>query len=688
MNPRHSNPTRPDRTAHAPYNFVPLPEEIVRVDYPIPGHDTYTGHTGYLDCTLTTLSPTYTRGALDPEFFARWADNLREMMKHEQDRETYAQFFHLDAAYRPVIPGSSLRGMTRALIEVAGYGKIQWVGDDLKVTFRAVAAAKDDPLKEPYELILGKFGRNVRAGYVLRRGDAWYVQPALQPADLGWPGQDAYLKVKDRQIPSGAIPGLVRFNARNYRPQYHQVTFDVETRKGRRGKYVTLSRIGTVGAGYRYTGVLVCTGNMREAADSSQPSPRKNYALVLAENPQVSPLKIGEQSIADYVAGFTPFQKELPFDDQWGCLREGRPVFYVEKDGEVVAFGHSPNFRIPAWLNDTRRAATPFDFVPKELYQHVDEKGNEIIDLAEAIFGYVPEGERTTSCAGRVYFTHAVCEPDQGNVWLSQQSITPQILGTPKPTTFQHYLVQDKQRGHDPDDRRQLAHYGTPTSDGTVIRGHKLYWHKQEGLTATDFTESGDVEWATDTQHTQIKPVKAGVIFRFRVYFENLTDVELGALLWVLDLPGDHHHKIGMGKPLGLGSVVIKPRLVLTKRPSRYQQLLGINGWHTAEYEETDRQQFRQAFEQYILERMSQTERKNAQSLAEIPRIQMLLKMLEWPGPDADTGYMGLDQFKRRPVLPDPLHIEPSPSSPPAGPIAAKPPWRRELRGGKGRGRP
>ena len=74
MNPKHDNPTRSDRRAHAPYNFVPLPEQIVRVDYDIPGHDTYIGHTGYLDCALTTLSPTYTRATLNPDFFARWAD--------------------------------------------------------------------------------------------------------------------------------------------------------------------------------------------------------------------------------------------------------------------------------------------------------------------------------------------------------------------------------------------------------------------------------------------------------------------------------------------------------------------------------------------------------------------------------------------------------------------------------------
>lgn len=666
MNPRHNNSKRPDRIAHAPYNFVPLPEQIVQVDYEIPGHDVYTGYTGYLNCTLTTLTPTYTRAAMNPQFFAMWADEIRKMMQDDQAREEYAQFFHLDDAERPVIPGSSLRGMTRALVEIAGYGKVQWVGDDLKVTFRAVAAAKDDPLKEPYERMLGKFGRNVRAGYLLRKRDGWYVQPALQPSDLGWPGQDAYLKVKDWQVPSSAIPDLVRFNTLSYQPQYHEVSFDVKVRKGKRGKYATISQIGTISAGYKHKGALVCTGNMRETGSSDQPSPRKNYALVLAENYQVSPLKISEQSIADYLAGLTPFQKEPPFDGQTGCLKESRPIFYVERDGRIVAFGHSPNFRIPAWLNDTRRVSTPLDFVPEALHRHVDEAGNEVIDLAEAIFGYVPEGKRTSSRAGRVYFTDAVREPNQESVWLPEGIVTPQILGSPKPTTFQHYLVQDKNRRHNPDDKRQLAHYGTPTPSETVIRGHKLYWHKQEGLATADFVEAKTPDWSSDKQHTQIKPVQPGVAFRFRVYFENLTDVELGALLWALDLPDGHHHKIGMGKPLGLGSVAIEPRLVLTNCPARYRQLFDGDGWYTGEREELNRQQFREEFEQYVLKCMERKAREDAQSLAEVPRIQMLLKMLEWPGPDADTSYMELEKFKDRRVLPDPLHVgrasAPSPS--------------------------
>ena len=176
-------------------------------------------------------------------------------------------------------------------------------------------------------------------------------------------------------------------------------------------------------------------------------------------------------------------------------------------------------------------------------------------------------------------------------------------------------------------------------------------------------SENEDVDWKSDTQHTQIKPLAKGVTFHFRAYFENLTDVELGALLWVLDLPDGYYHKIGMGKPLGLGSVDIEPRLILIERSARYKKLLDDKGWYTGESKKIDFVPYKQAFEEYILKRNCVGQEVNhIRNLAQVPRIQMLLKMLKWPGPDPIlTRYMKIEpinEYKDRPVLPDSLNIE------------------------------
>jgi len=386
-------------------------------------------------------------------------------------------------------------------------------------------------------------------------------------------------------------------------------------------------------------------------------SPRSSHALVLDVDPNAKPLSISDGTIADYIQSLTPFQKEKLFSEKMGCLKEGCPVFYVSNDNNVLFFGHNPFFRVPAMLPGKKRISTPRDFIPEDL------RRCDMIDLAESIFGFASGENKFPGHAGRVFFTDAVLEAVEDSIWLTKKPVTPKILASPKPTTFQHYLVQDKQKHHDPEVKSQLAHYATPTPNETVIRGCKIYWHKNN-VNKGDFTEENNDD-NNDTQHTKIRPVNSGVTFNFRIYFENLRDCELGAMLWTLKLPGEqgiqYRHKLGMGKPLGLGSVRVEPTLFISDRTERYNKLFDVDSDKfcegISEKSDTDVQDIIQTFEKYILNSL----KPGCSSLSGIPRIQMLLKMLEWPGPNPnETEYMTIepiDQYKERPVLPDPFNI-------------------------------
>jgi hypothetical protein len=58
MLPKHLKEVPEDRKAIAPYNFVELPNKVVESE-PLPSHDSYdlNRHTGRINCTLTTESP-------------------------------------------------------------------------------------------------------------------------------------------------------------------------------------------------------------------------------------------------------------------------------------------------------------------------------------------------------------------------------------------------------------------------------------------------------------------------------------------------------------------------------------------------------------------------------------------------------------------------------------------------------
>src|ERR1043165_4462608 len=669
--PKHTNP-RPERTASAPYNFIPLPEVVVKAvsnANELPHHSRYDDdrHTGHFEVKLTTKSPLYVRCPSTLEEFLRQERGDDANQPFRQQAKNTPHFFYTRDPNQPVIPGSSLRGMLRSLLKIVSYVKVERVTDSLKITYRAVAAAKDDPLAEPYRQIIGKFGRNVRAGYLVSQGDDWYIRPAKKPSDFKLPDRSTYLKVKERRIPDGAIPGFVRLNSENYKPQYHAVTFEARVKKDKNGHpYTDVSNIGPVRAGFHHQGMLVCSGNMLETGGEDVVSPRKNHALILEPDEQAQLVKINDKAIVDYVDSLTHFQKESPFNEKTGCLENGRPVFYVEDAGEVVSFGHCPNFRVLALLSNEKRAATPLDFVPIELREPED------VDYADAMFGYikgkqsnVPQGSKARAYAGRVFVTDAPLGEGQSDIWLSQESITPKILATPKPTAFQHYLTQGD------DNKRTLKHYGSQSPQETVIRGHKRYWHQalgsESGLSLDEIRSKIeeerqklqdilDAERRTgkpETQHTQFKPVRPEVQFNFRIYVENLSSRELGALCWVLHPLGDagktYCHHLGMGKPLGMGAVKLEATLHLSNREARYSALFDGDDWQTGAKGTgeplTDRatsERLTSDFEQHVLSELNLN--TPCQHLFELKRIGMLLKMMEWPGFPPEPGPTYLTQ--------------------------------------------
>ncbi|HET58897.1 MAG TPA: TIGR03986 family CRISPR-associated RAMP protein, partial [Chloroflexi bacterium] len=251
----------------------------------------------------------------------------------------------------------------------------------------------------------------------------------------------------------------------------------------------------------------------------------------------------------------------------------------------------------------------------------------------------------------------------EAGIWHPDNPRIPQILGEPKPSAYQHYLVQDKSQGHDPDDGSSMAHYGTPP-DETQIRGNKRYWHK--GNNPPAFKQADDEEVIQHrSQYTRANTINPEVTFVFDIRFSHLRPEELGALCWALRLSGEpstkYYHRIGMGKPLGMGLIEIEPALFLIDRNDRYCQLFvekkGTISWKEAE-SPTKMKEYLDAFERFILDRID----PDATQLIQQKRIQELLAFHR-DIPNVTTGwlntvdYMALEDFKVKPVLPDPLKV-------------------------------
>ena len=106
----------------APYNFVPLSSTVVfpkwadAVSHDIPFEE---GISGTITCELTTVSPVYVRNG------GNWEKN--EKCNDILEKPEAQSFFKVGNEY--IIPGTSLKGMIRNVVEIASFGKMCSVAD-------------------------------------------------------------------------------------------------------------------------------------------------------------------------------------------------------------------------------------------------------------------------------------------------------------------------------------------------------------------------------------------------------------------------------------------------------------------------------------------------------------------------------------------------------------------------------
>ncbi|MDO4794032.1 MAG: RAMP superfamily CRISPR-associated protein, partial [Filifactor alocis] len=138
------------------------------------------------------------------------------------------------------------------------------------------------------------------------------------------------------------------------------------------------------------------------------------------------------------------------------------------------------------------------------------------------------------------------------------------ILGTPQYSSTEFYLQK-------PDGDPQIWNYDyridvrgrsrVETSYEAKLKGRKVYWlGKKEDV--------GMIPIPKENVRTRVREQKLNMTSavrcltkgstKFKVYFEDVTKEELSALIFCLNLEEESFHRIGRGKPYGMGAVKIK----------------------------------------------------------------------------------------------------------------------------------
>ena len=622
--------------ATAPYGLVRLADGPVPATALHPGHDTDAllrshdrtvpgTHTGWIDLTLTTLTPTFVGQTRRGEGVAR------SVRLPDGDRAL------------PTVPGTTLRGLVRNTVRVLTGGETGPVNTPM-LFFRA--PVRIDPDKADSSLstrarhVMARrhaHYRERRAGLRTAQGfmyrspedERWYVVELPATALESSPGRA--LKVPFPVLRESVATwdfGVEKFPDPPHGTGYVPTSHEQHGRLQHRWVHAVHRRNGVVavaptekearahpvaradgGGVIRALLVLtgVAAGERRNAYLFPRPPDlRKNRHPV--PEPLVDLFESAEQITGYQRAAFPdtlsagggdPARPPVAGTPGGGLPRQSlEPVWFdVDVSGRVVSFGRSGGYRIAVGDEEPVRRAVPEPVLGP---QHGDpdraDRAGRTVDVCRAMFGDtdVFDGE-AGALKGRVAFGNAVAEDTDADLTdpdHPEGTVLRVRLLSPQRGCFANYLVQgpDAASGDRPD-------VVTWSHEGDVrLGGYKVYLHRhrptggpytyderaEEELDLEVLPADGSAPRPRETQR-DIVPLREGLALRSRITFTNLTDAELGALMraLLLDNPVDggdpadpeHAHKVGMGKSLGMGSVHLRPELYLVDRGARAADL-------------------------------------------------------------------------------------------------------------------
>lgn len=153
--------------------------------------------------------------------------------------------------------------------------------------------------------------------------------------------------------------------------------------------------------------------------------------------------------------------------------------------------------------------------------------------------------KNSATLGGRVFFTDATLKKSEAKIIDSP--VTMANLSSPSTNKKKYYYQQN----------------------GNTIRGRKFYWHHEDKI---ELGKEIKFKKVRETKsNSSLQYLKSDNIFTFEIGFKNLTDIELGVLIYSLQLEEGLAHKIGMGKPLGLGTCEIKIEKLLIESGDKYK---------------------------------------------------------------------------------------------------------------------
>ncbi|OGT90063.1 MAG: CRISPR-associated RAMP family protein [Gammaproteobacteria bacterium RIFOXYA12_FULL_61_12] len=523
---------------NAPYNFVPLSEMVVTpewaalVSHDLPFKDGISGEIHYV---LTAHSPLLVGG---------------EQTKATDHAPGNVRFFKTpDGQF--AIPGSSLKGMIRSVLEIATFSRMGMV-DDKRYGLRDISG------KYVADSYTSRVRNRVQAGFLRlsRKGE-----PEILPCDMArfshrdlesWWGEDAPIFKKGERVNGKYKPTTVadKYKRWDVLCKKHKIASPFNFK-------ITVSgdNVSAIGAG-SIDGFPVFTGQISDCTDDKFEngkwtrgkyhdfifhSSRGSHAFSLHE--------VDPNAWRDFlfIHGDEDSKPVMPWPGFWKdkfWKKEKVPVFFIRNGNRLqIGLAYMPKLA--------------GDFSIHDMIGHTskDHLEGSKADFATLLFGQIGDSPED-ALKGRVQFELARLN---GQAEAIAQPTS--ILNSPKPSYFPNYIRQKttgpgwKLTGGD---NAQYATYlETQAHPEPELRGWKRYPARPEAEVRVQ-EPIGD-QAANKKIQLRLHPLPKDTKFSGRMVFHNLKREELGALLWCLNFGGcsNYRHGLGLGKSFGFGQVGI-----------------------------------------------------------------------------------------------------------------------------------
>lgn len=501
----------------APYNFVPLSEKVFsptwagQVSHDIPFSD---GESGIIEVTLKAETPVFIRNT---DF------------SNGDDKESSTEFCHYidkNGKTQYYIPGTSVKGMIRSVLEIMSFGKI-------KVDERLKYATRDWDNENVYELKNVKEQGKIRCGYLIKKDNTYYIEDHGKPYRIGHKEIDSILgseilekyfsKRKSFNLNDEYKDGGVKYDPKTAKFKYSVIRKESDLNKLKGNTFsindglcdnfhdnrVKINQDGEI------FGDIILTGQPDKWVYPPEPNGGKYWEFVFKNDIEDKyPVSVDQMNDFEFI---------YEDSDDWKYWKEkGRiPVFFRKEGEKIKDFGLAFMYKVPFLYK-------PVDLISK------DHKNNSKRDLAETIFGSI----KNEALKGRVQ-----CSNFELTTIPRFEPETTTILGSPKASYYPIYI---KQNGPLQKKGKHFIYSTYNDSDASLsgwkrypVKNHFIPEHPQGKITTT------------------IKPISKDAVFKGKIRYHNLRPVELGALLSALTFHNSdgYFHSIGMAKPYGCGAV-------------------------------------------------------------------------------------------------------------------------------------